>query len=312
MTRTEFLDKIRALYRPQLVIIDPDAIARLPIVAGQAELVGCSFPFAPAANPARQVDGTLSADAVKTLRYLLALTSLQYRFWKIQPLGSCSGEFVRYEYEGRVGSTGMMYAFDRAWGDELDPAPGILAAAQSEDGVRAAFGEHFPSIPSRLHILAEAMSPKGVQVCEEVLRYVVTERKVTVDLANTVAAALPAAYGDPFLKKAMLFLGFVASYLRQDIDVADELCAYADYQVPSVLRHYGVLKYTESLAVTVDSRGALPRNGADETAIRAATILACEQIAETFGVTAAEVDWWCFVQRKLPTKPFHLTVTTHY
>jgi len=302
MTRDEYFNRIAGEFNPDLVHIDQEAIARLQISREHASLAAPSFPFGYIFPP--EAGSTRAARDV--LHYLLAQTALQYRFWEGE------GEsFRRYEFEGAVGSTGMMRAFDRAWGRGLQPSAELLQAIESVDGVREVF-RAIPDPASRQRILTETFSPAAYVLCEQILESILSEGKVTIAQAETIATSLPQAYGDPFLKKAMLFLGFAASWLRGGMEVGDELAAYADYQVPNVLRHFGVLVYSPQLADTVGSRLLLAKDGKEERAIRAATVLACEEIARTFGITSAEVDWWCFAQRKAPTLPFHLCETTCY
>ena len=50
----------------------------------------------------------------------------------------------------------------------------------------------------------------------------------------------------------------------------------------------------------------------EEKAIRAATILACEELAIKTGAKPAEIDFWLWSRRNTADKPFHLTYTTAY
>ncbi len=61
----------------------------------------------------------------------------------------------------------------------------------------------------------------------------------------------------------------------------DQLTAFADYKVPQVLRHFGVLEYSPSLAVRVDKQELLAPGSEEEIELRAATIWACELLCGT-------------------------------
>lgn len=310
LTREQLITKARCLYlNAGIVNINTYAIEKLDIKAGQASLVTPRFPFT-----SNNWLTLRSEEVVYCTMYLLAQISLQYRFWWLnEEVDDFDNRFKRYEYGSKVGSTAMIAAFDNAWGDACYPGKEILAASQSDQAMSSIFGADFPDISSRIKILASVLSPKGLATARAVIDYIGWTRKVDVGLAQFIAAELPEAYGDPFLKKAQLLLGLIAGWLRSEkIDIQEQLTAYADYQVPSVLRHFGVLEYNCGLAKRVDSRITIEPDSAEEISIRAATIEACDQIANYFGVTSAEVDWWCFQQRKLPTKPFHLTITTNY
>lgn len=305
MQRQNYLASVERHFNPELVAISKQAIKQLELPAASAVLVGCRFPFERTAF-ALGAEGAACGHAEYAVHYLLAQTALQYRFWAKDETG-----FRRYVFEGAIGSTGMMRAFDRAWGDS--PVPGD-ELAQVASGIRhpcEVFGD-IPDPQSRRVILAEVLGPKGQAVAKAVTGMVLAERKVTIDQAAFVARALPEAYGDVFLKKAMLFVGLVAGWARETLEVGDELAAFADYQVPNVLRHFGVLQYGCEMRAAVDNQQLLPASGERENAIRSATVLACEEIAEHFGVTSAEVDWWAFQQRRAPATPFHLTLTTNY
>jgi len=55
----------------------------------------------------------------------------------------------------------------------------------------------------------------------------------------------------------------------------DQLTIFADYKLPQVLRHYGVLEYHPSLAQHIDAQELLEA-GSEEVELRAATVWACE------------------------------------
>ena len=70
------------------------------------------------------------------------------------------------------------------------------------------------------------------------------------------------------------------------------LTTFADYRVPQVLRHEGGLEYSKELAKVVDKMTVLPAGCRMELEIRAATIVAVDEMARKAGVKAVEMDWW--------------------
>ncbi|HZU67916.1 MAG TPA: queuosine salvage family protein [Ktedonobacteraceae bacterium] len=100
----------------------------------------------------------------------------------------------------------------------------------------------------------------------------------------------------------------------------DQLTAFADYKVPQVLRHYGVLSYSPSLAARIEAQELLAPGSEEEVEIRAATIWACEllrrEIEHLTGhtITAAEVDnrLWHTGQNLAEVKPYHRVRTIYY
>jgi hypothetical protein len=100
----------------------------------------------------------------------------------------------------------------------------------------------------------------------------------------------------------------------------DELTAFADYKLPQVLRHLGILRYAQSLARKVDQKILLEQGSPEEVEIRANTIWAVELIRKELegmgkGLRAVEIDWilWNMGQHKeFKARPYHRTVTIFY
>jgi hypothetical protein len=100
----------------------------------------------------------------------------------------------------------------------------------------------------------------------------------------------------------------------------ERLTAFADYKVPQVLRHLGVLVYDEPLSAALYQYELLPMGSAQEVEIRAATIWACEllrrAIAESGTQLAAyQLDWALWLAgQSLPDRahPYHRTYTVFY
>ena len=53
---------------------------------------------------------------------------------------------------------------------------------------------------------------------------------------------------------------------------------FADYRVPQILRHIGVLSYNEELAKTIDAETELAYSGKHEVELRAATVITVDTI----------------------------------
>jgi hypothetical protein len=92
----------------------------------------------------------------------------------------------------------------------------------------------------------------------------------------------------------------------------DRLTIFADNLVPHVLRHAGVLRYSDELAALVDEGVELPAGSRREQEIRACAVHACELIARRLGVAPALLDNWLWNRGLgLPGRP-HVTRTTFY
>jgi hypothetical protein len=100
----------------------------------------------------------------------------------------------------------------------------------------------------------------------------------------------------------------------------NQLTIFADYKLPQVLRHYGVLEYSSELAQCIDNQELLQSCGEEEVELRAATIWACEllrrEMSQLSGqsITAVEIDQllWFLGQNSAAMRPYHRTRTIYY
>ncbi|HEY6287660.1 MAG TPA: queuosine salvage family protein [Ktedonobacteraceae bacterium] len=100
----------------------------------------------------------------------------------------------------------------------------------------------------------------------------------------------------------------------------DKLTIFADYKLPQVLRHYGMLEYASGLAQRIDNQELLQPGGEEEVELRAATIWACELLKREMSrisgqaITAVEVDQllWYLGQNSAEMRPYHRTRTIYY
>jgi hypothetical protein len=100
----------------------------------------------------------------------------------------------------------------------------------------------------------------------------------------------------------------------------DKLTAFADYKLPQVLRHLGILRYDEHLAGKVDRQEPIGAGSFEEVEIRANTVRAVELIRQALArkgkaLTASQIDWmlWNLGQDdNYRTKPYHRTLTIFY
>ena len=99
-----------------------------------------------------------------------------------------------------------------------------------------------------------------------------------------------------------------------------QITAFADYKLPQILRHMGLVTYDASLAEKVDNRFLLPPGSREEVEIRAATIWAVETFRRELArhgtdLMAYQLDWWLWneAQRFGPNdRPYHLARTVNY
>lgn len=295
--RSLVLQQAMADARPELIQIDEAIIA----AASWPSLERISEPITVDLPPAVETPA-------QAMAFILIANSLNYRFWR----QAANGDLVRYHFNGLRGARAMWAACIAAWGN--DPTPDTFRQRFFEEGVRQLLGD-IPSPETRTLVLKEALIATEPTALE-LLYWVEDTAKATVKKAKWLGAVFPNAYGDPYLKKAQLALAmFAGTYSRRwgmPIDNSD-LTAFADYQVPRVLRALGVLRYAPGLAAKVDSSQMVYRDSMEERALRSATVLACELIAKHLGCTAAQVDSALWHSQEIAgDSRFHLTPTTAY
>lgn len=108
------------------------------------------------------------------------------------------------------------------------------------------------------------------------------------------------------------------------------LTMFADYRVPQLLRHMSVLQYSSELSGLIDARTPLASGSEMEVEIRAATVVAVEQLktqirelqlnqkkdnATTDLILSVEIDWllWNIGENtKDEIAPHHRTLSIYY
>lgn len=269
---------------------------------------GVNWPSGASAPISMEVNGAVSQQSSCALAFLILMTALNYKFWRLE-----NGVFSRYTNYDKTGARALWRSFETAWGLE-DQSPNTFALALERDGVSGVFGD-IPDSDSRLLLLSEILNGDLNQVSERIGRNIELSGCLRVEDAALLESSFPLAYGDSYLKKAQLALAMYGGYLRSkghSIESSD-LTAFADYQVPRVLRAMGILVYSPEVAALVDGQQLIPAGSPVEKAIRAATVLACEKIALHTGLSASDVDNLLWQSQDFAANSkFHLTETTQY
>ena len=131
-----------------------------------------------------------------------------------------------------------------------------------------------------------------------------------------------------FYKRAQILVGDVWAAYGRSCDPShpyyfhdmNELTMFADYRVPQILRHMGIMQYSEALAMRIDALEEIPFGSAEEIEIRAATVVAVEKlqkclVAHGRHLLVLEVDWllWQWGESIKDTiAPHHRTLTIYY
>lgn len=144
-----------------------------------------------------------------------------------------------------------------------------------------------------------------------------------IKLVSLISNNFP-SFQDPFLKRAQLFVADIAGALGEKglgyfIDL-DELTAFADYKIPWILMANRILRYNSKLIEKLKRCETLPEDRAEETEIRAATIIAVDLISSKLQQRGYIDAWPCWVDHWLWYQsqslehdlPYHRTLTTRY
>jgi len=178
--------------------------------------------------------------------------------------------------------------------------------------------EHFDGSAWKL---VEASQGSLVKLVSLLVQYFPGFRDATTDLICLKRAQICA--GD--LRAA---LGTVWMQLQEKYDTTTttddlhQLTTFADYRVPQLLRDIGVLEYVPVLQAAVDAQHELAQHSRAEGCIRAATVVAVEQLTALLQQqnpdwTACQVDWYLWQigeQKELAgeLRPHHRVRTTFY
>lgn len=132
-------------------------------------------------------------------------------------------------------------------------------------------------------------------------------------------------HGKPvyFLKRAQLFPSDINYALETKnkpfITHTQDLTVFADYKLPQLLQHKGVLQYNNALMEKIKQETILPYGSEEEMEIRASTIYACELLLNEMqklgrNITSNQLDWmlWTLSKESQLPLPYHKTVSIYY
>ncbi|MFH1350672.1 MAG: queuosine salvage family protein [Pseudomonadota bacterium] len=267
----------------------------------------------------------------ETVSYLLVLDSLNFCFWP------ASGEKrweIEYQSRRLSGYYALAASLKRAVekGFPITKADYLAEISLSDlKGILGGSGD-LPLLNRRHEILKELGTV--------LLRDYAGEARYLVEAAKGSAIRLVRLLADRLLsfRDGATYHGLnVFFYKRAQIFAADlhaafqgkgwglfrdmdELTAFADYKVPQVLRHLGILLYGSDLAQKIDQRILIGAGSPEEVEIRANNIWAIELIKRELSgmgkeLRSFEIDWILWNRGQNPEfkeKPFHRTVTIFY
>jgi len=267
----------------------------------------------------------------KTVAYLLILDTLNFCFWS--PPGK-QRWVVPYQGGDLDGYNALAVALKRAMesgtpmdGAEylaelsldalkriLDGTGELLLMDQRKDALNELGRLLIDEFDGKAHRLVEAANGSAIKLTRLLADRLISFRDIADYEGHKVC----------FYKRAQIFVSDLYMSYRGDgwgyFSDLDQLTAFADYKVPQVLRHLGILRYADSLSQKIDEMQCIPAGSPEEIEIRANTIWAIEmmrQVVNHQGKTlmAREIDWilWNMGQHEdFRERPYHRTVTIFY
>ena len=307
--------------KSQQVTIDKQALANLSrkLVEGGIEIPPWNYDY-------HFFDG-----GQETVSYLLILDSINFCFW---PNPGTDKWKVQYKSETLSGYYALAASLKKVIESGIPITDAHYLAELPLGKLKQVLGGKgdLQLMETRAHILNELGAFLITKYNGEAYRLVESAEKSALNLVRLLVENLPSFrdvaeyYGQKiyFYKRAQIFAadlygaftGKAWGYFK-DID---KLTAFADYKLPQVLRHVGILQYNPSLEHTVDNGILFEAGSPEEIEIRANTIWAVELIRQQLTqmgkkLRAFEIDWilWNLgQQREFKEKPYHRAITIYY
>jgi hypothetical protein len=267
----------------------------------------------------------------ETVAYLLVLDTLNFCFWP--PRGN---ERWEVEYQGKwfSGYYALALALKKALEAGFPLADSQVLADLSMDalqrilsgrGTLQLMDRRIENIRELGKALLENFHGKAHELVASAQESAVALVRILSDRISSFKDV--AAYQGRkvfFYKRAQLFAADLhGAFEGKDWGAfhdLEELTAFADYKLPQVLRHVGILEYAKPLAEKVDQSALLEPGSREEVEIRSNTIWAVERLREMLrgkgkDFTSPEIDWllWNLGQEdRFREKPYHRTISIFY
>ena len=273
----------------------------------------------------------ITGDLEKDIQLLLVEDSVNFCFWAEKGKEKWKIEWPK----GKIvsgGWYGLIASFERAIAEKipiLDPDfLTQLTVSDVKKIFRSASSSEVPLIEKRLENLVEVgkvlinkFNGSFINLVEEARFNAVGIIKLVYDNFSSFRDVAQLSGNKVyFLKRAQLLandLSYIAKREKRfNIKGLEKLTAFADYKIPQILRHFGVISYSSKLAGKVDNFYLIPAFSPEEIEIRAATIRGVDLIKKYLKkYPAAKIDnaiWLISQDQSSIDKPYHRTYTIFY
>lgn len=260
----------------------------------------------------------------QVLLYLILCESLNFCYWD-------SNIKWKIEYKGEwySGSFGLFYAISKAIKNGYD----LLNIECLENITIEELDEIFkgttsiPLLKERFEIIKQLVSEfKQISDLSQAMN-----ANDDIELLNNIISHFSnfrdiSLYKDReiyFFKRAILLVGDLILNIRsinESVKNDNNMVGCADYKIPQVLRHLGILEYSNGLATLIDERQEIQHDSEMEIEIRANMLYAIELIKEKLhqngiDMNSVQIDnalWLLSKNKEFKDKPHHLTRTIYY
>jgi len=273
-----------------------------------------------------------NTNASSVLAYIMVLDTLNFCFW---PTSNLQRWEINFEGHTLSGYAAMAVALRIAFEENRYPihSPEWLSTITCNDLKNILGGEGFLQLMDER---ASALQELGRITVEKYggsfENFIASAGNSATVLAKLLASEL-SSFRDMssykgttvwFLKRAQILPADLAGIFDNkgpgEFNDLDKLTAFADYKVPQVLRHIGIIQYNGLISYSVDSGSLIPSGSEMETEIRAATIQAVEAIKTGLSekgilITSRNIDqilWDMGQKDEFRKKPYHKTVSIFY
>ena len=267
----------------------------------------------------------------KTVFYLLVLDTLNFCFWP-------APEAMKWEIEYKSRKLSGYYALAASLKQALESGIPIdragFLAELSLEGLKQILGgrgelqlldQRVQNLNELGRALLEEYNGNASELVESAGESAIALVRVLYRrLSSFRDVAKYRGHQVPFYKRAQILAADLYGAFRgrkwgRFTDM-DKLTAFADYKLPQVLRHLGILRYAPELANKIDQQILIEAGSPEEVEIRANTIWTVELIRQELekvekSLKAFEIDWiiWNLGQDEaFKEKPYHRTVTMFY
>ena len=258
------------------------------------------------------------------MKFMLLCESINFCYWDSDPKWK-----IEYNGEMYSGSFGLFYGIAKAIRNGYDLLDNnYLENLTIEDLDKIFKGTtSIPLLKERLNIIKELVKEvENIDSLKELFNVNSDTELLNVivdNFSNFRDISIYKGREIYFFKRATLLVGDLISnldFMREKVKNDDNMLACADYKIPQVLRHFGILNYSDELANLVDSKQEIMHDSEMEIEIRANMIYAIELIKEELNKKGIELNsvqidnalWLLSKNKEYKDKPYHLSKTIYY